>query len=82
VHVNGTGQFCHVVFGLHGCGPNPFKAWALRAIMHFALPQKAIIAKRMHRAGQSIFKPLIYKDFKGQKSWHADCNTLSSEDPS
>jgi len=47
VHVNGTGHFCHVVFGLHACGPNPYKQSVSGLIMHFALPQKAIIAKRM-----------------------------------
>jgi len=31
--------------------------------MHFALPQKAIIAKRMLRGIQTTFKPLIYIAF-------------------
>ena len=37
VHVNGTGRFCHVVFGLQGCGPFPFKQGfcASSCILHY-----------------------------------------------
>lgn len=63
VHVNGTGRFCHVVFGLQGCGPFPFKQGVLRVIMHFALPQKAIIAKRMQCPANRPINSLIYIDF-------------------
>ena len=62
VHVNGTGRFCHVVFGLQGCGPFPFKQGVLRVIMHFALPQKAIIAKRMQCPANRPINSLIYMD--------------------
>lgn len=82
VHVNGTGHFCHVVFGCHGCGPYPFKTWGLTAIMHFALHLKAIIAKRMQARCRHALKLLIYKDFYPIRSWHAVCTTLSSKDPS
>ncbi len=63
VHLNGTGHFCHVVFGLQACGPNLFKQSVLRAIMHFALLRKATIAKRMLRRTLMIHNQLIYKGF-------------------
>jgi hypothetical protein len=41
--------------------------------MHFARPQKAIIAKRTPSAPIYIFKRLILLGFFHFQSWHADC---------
>lgn len=63
VHVNGTWALCHVVFGLHGCGPYPFILQGMCTTMHFAMHHMATIAKRMLRDHSIKFKTLIYKDF-------------------
>lgn len=75
MHVNDTGALCHVVFGLHGCGPNPFILPEIYTTMHFAMHHIATIAKRMQHGHSINFKYLIYKDFIHRASWHADCNT-------
>ncbi len=62
VHVNGTWTLCHVVFGLHGCGPYPFILPGIGMTMHFAMHHIATIAKRMLYDHSNNFKLLIYKD--------------------
>ena len=47
--------------------------------MQFAIPQKAIIAKRTDTLFFSIIKSLIYKVFFPIYHWHADCITDNSE---
>ncbi|KPX15450.1 hypothetical protein ALQ28_04183 [Pseudomonas syringae pv. delphinii] len=47
VHLSGMHRFCHVVIDLQSCSRCRYETLPNKPIMHFAIPQKAIIAKRI-----------------------------------
>ena len=80
VHVNGQGEFCHVVRQLfrrktpplhtHG---RPRSTGLPSLIVQNALTQKAIIASCNEQHLRIIYKLLFLKDFYRIRSWHDDC---------
>jgi hypothetical protein len=85
VHVNGAGEFCHVVRGLFECRPKPVTPGRISlndcgqfaTIVQNALPQNAIIANCNIDATGTVFNYLILKDLLSNKDWHGTCNPLS-----
>ncbi|QGT81098.1 hypothetical protein GMO17_07845 [Pseudomonas coronafaciens pv. coronafaciens] len=79
MHLSGMHGICHVVIALQGCSRCHLGSGPNKPIVHFATPQKAIIAKR---TGSDFFifnKLLIYIDFLSISAWHADCIINISE---
>ncbi|KPY90615.1 Uncharacterized protein ALO36_04992 [Pseudomonas syringae pv. tomato] len=73
VHLSGMHRFCHVVIALQGCSRCRYETQLNKPIMHFAILQKATIAKRTEDHFFSIYKPLILIVFLSISAWHADC---------
>ncbi|AAO55368.1 hypothetical protein PSPTO_1849 [Pseudomonas syringae pv. tomato str. DC3000] len=73
MHLSGMHRFCHVVIALQGCSRCRYETQLNKPIMHFAILQKATIAKRTEDHFFSIYKPLILIVFLSISAWHADC---------